>query len=76
MVCYDTGGLIYDYLRYQRGLIFAGLDVALNEGQVHHYLGVTRSLLFHPVPLDTMAADVADEVKERLASRYRYEWTP
>jgi hypothetical protein len=76
MVCYDTGALIYEYLRYGEGLVFAGLDVELVQGRVHHYKGVTRSEMFGPLPCDVQAASIEDELREDLASRYSYHWDP
>lgn len=74
MVCYDTAALIYEYLRHEEGLLFAGLDVGLADGQVHHYLGITRSALFGATPLDALAEDVEGEVRDRLTSHYGYNW--
>ena len=74
MVCYDTAALIYEYLRHEEGLLFAGLDVGLADGQVHHYLGITRSALFGATPLDALAEDVEGEVRDRLSCRYGYTW--
>lgn len=72
MAVFDTGALIYEYLRYERGLVFAGLDVELAGQKVHHYGGVTRSEMFGPMPLDVRANDVENEVRDRLATAYSY----
>ena len=74
MVCYDTAALVYEYLRYDRQLIFAGLDVGVMSGQVKHYVGVTRSGLFGPTPLDTIASTVEDEVSRQILDHYGYQW--
>lgn len=75
MACYDTGARVYEYLRYEAGLVFAGDDVELLDCEVHHYGGITRSKLFGAMPLDTLQEDVDGEVRERLASRYGYVWS-
>jgi hypothetical protein len=74
MACYDTGALVYEHLRFEQGLVFAGVDIALHDDQVHHYGGITRSSMFGPMPLDTLQEDVDGEVRERLAVRYGYAW--
>lgn len=74
MAVYDTAGLIYEHLRYGEGMIFAGLDVELARGQVHHYGGITRSACYGPMPFDAQAEDVEDEVLHRLAVHYGYTW--
>lgn len=74
MVCYDTAALVYDYLRQHEGLVFAGVNVEVASGEVHHYRGITRSAIFGPTPLDTLAEDVETAVQDRLAERYGYVW--
>jgi hypothetical protein len=76
MVCYDTAALVYEYLRYDQGLLFAGLDEAFARGRVHHYRGVTRSARFGAMPLDALADDIEGEVRDRLVTRYGYTWEP
>ncbi len=76
MVVRDTGGEIYEHLRYRAGLSFAGTPIELSDGEVHHYLGVTRHVLHGPHALDTKPEDVAEEVIARLATVYGYQWKP
>jgi len=76
MVCYDTAARVYEYLRYDEGLVFAGLDVELAEGRVHHYGGVTRAEVFGPMPLDVQTKDIEEELRDHLASMYSYHWRP
>lgn len=74
LVVRDTGGEIYEYLRFRRGLAFAGGPVDLIDGQVHHYLGVTRHVLYGSHAMDTAPDEVADEVIARLRTVYGFEW--
>jgi hypothetical protein len=74
MACYDTAALVYEYLRYNQALVFAGLDVELAEGRVHHYGGVTRSEVFGPMPVDFQAKDIEEDLRDQLATRYSYDW--
>ena len=74
MVVYDTASLVYEHLKYGEGLVFAGLDIELADGRVHHYGGVTRSEMFGPMPMDVRADDIEHELRDRLESRYSYSW--
>lgn len=74
IVVYDTAAKVYEHLRYVEGLPFAGLDLELNDGKVHHYGGVTRSAMYGPMPIDTLAADVEAEVRDHLLDRYDHRW--
>lgn len=73
---YDTAADLYQHLRYEKGLLFAGMPLELLDGEVHHYSGVTRHALLGPTLLDTDEETVADEVVARLADRYGYQWKP
>jgi hypothetical protein len=74
MACYDTASLVYEYLKVDEGLLFAGIDVELSANRVHHYGGITRSAVFGAMPLDTLQSDVDAEVRDRLATHYGYVW--
>jgi len=76
MACYDTGAEVYQHLRFQKEMLFAGIPMELIDDEVHHYSGVTRYSLHGSSALDTKEEDVAEEVIERLESRYRYRWEP
>jgi hypothetical protein len=76
MVCYDTGSEVYQHLRFEKEMLFAGIPMELIDDEVHHYSGVTRYSLYGSSALDTKEEDVADEVIDRLASRYGYAWKP
>lgn len=73
---YDTGSDIYNYLRFRREMLFAGIPMELIDGEVHHYAGVTRCSLWGPFLLDTDERTIEDEVIARLADRYGYIWEP
>jgi hypothetical protein len=74
VVHYDTGAEIFQYLRYDKEMLFAGVPMELQDGEVHHYSGVTRYSLFGPSVLNTAEADTEVEVVDRLATRYGYQW--
>lgn len=76
MACYDTAADVYEHLKFERELLFAGIPIELAGDEVHHYSGVTRFSLHGPFALDTAAADIEAEVVARLAERYGYEWEP
>jgi hypothetical protein len=65
---YDTAAEVYEFLRYERSLTFAGLHVRLAEGQVHHYGGVTRGLL-DPAQLGRRWTRSVDDVEAELRRR-------
>lgn len=71
---YDTAAALYQHLRYEEGLLFAGIPVELLNGEVHHYSGVTRYALLGPTLLDTDEKTIEGEVIARLADRYGYDW--
>ncbi|MDQ6797735.1 MAG: hypothetical protein M3011_06890 [Actinomycetota bacterium] len=81
VVVRDTACEIYEHLRYRQGLSFAGTPIEISEGEVHHYLGVTRYVLagtryvsHGPGGLDVSPEDVAEEVIARLVRCYDYVW--
>jgi hypothetical protein len=71
---FDTGASIYQHLRFEKQLLFAGIPVELMDGEVHHYSGVTRHALLGPTLRDTDGQSVEGEVIQRLADRYGYRW--
>lgn len=73
LVHYDTGGLLYEHLRFVRGLQFASTPIELHDGEVHHYLGVTRSTMAGTHVAETSPAAVEAEVIAWMADRYGYE---
>lgn len=74
LVHYDTGGRLYEHLRFERGLQFASTPIELHDGEVHHYLGVTRSTMEGTHAAETSPDAIEDEVKRWMAERYGYEW--
>lgn len=76
MACYDTAADVYEHLKFERELLFAGIPIELADDEVHHYSGVTRFSLHGAFALDTDAADIETEVVARLADRYGYTWEP
>jgi hypothetical protein len=74
MACYDTGADVYEHLKFERELLYAGIPVELAGDEVHHYSGVTRYALHGSFALDTSTDDIETEVVARLADRYGYTW--
>ncbi|MGQ0615841.1 MAG: hypothetical protein ACT4PW_02445 [Acidimicrobiia bacterium] len=74
MACYDTGGDVYEYLKIDREMLFAGIPMELADGEVHHYSGVTRYALYGRSALDTDPDEVAQEILDRLDHVYGYAW--
>jgi hypothetical protein len=74
MACYDTAADIYEHLKYERGLVYAGIPVELAGEEVHHYSGVTRHAIHGSFALDTDTSDIESEVVARLEERYGYRW--
>jgi hypothetical protein len=74
IACYDTAARIYEYLRFQEGLLFAGIDIGFGDDTVHHYGGISRNARYGPTPLDRSAAEIEDEVRQRLWDRYHFAW--
>jgi len=70
-VYYDTGAQMFQFLRYEKQLFFAGLPETVHRRYVTHFWGVTRHVLN---PQDNIgAADftkVDDIVRHRLESVY------
>jgi hypothetical protein len=73
LVHYDTGGRLYEHLRFERGLQFAATPIELHEGEVHHYLGVTRSTMTGTHAAETSPGSIEAEVIAWMAERYGYE---
>jgi hypothetical protein len=61
-------------LRFQEGLLFAGIDIGFGDDTVHHYGGISRNARYGPTPLDRSAAEIEDEVRQRLWDRYHFAW--
>jgi len=71
----DTGSDVYQWCKYQRGLLFAGVSSLLRKDEVKHYWGVTRRIV--PGEQDrqsTLLADIEDEVSGRLIHEYGVDW--
>lgn len=74
LVHYDTGGRLYEHLRFERGLQFASTPIELHDGEVHHYLGVTRSTMVGTHAAETAPDEIEDEVLRWMADRYGYTY--
>ena len=77
MIYYDTGGAIYEHLRWQEELLWAGIPIEFNRGEVHHFSGVTRNVLWAHTGLtryDVSESEIEDEVVAQLRERYGYDW--
>ena len=68
----DTGADIYQWCRYHRDWIFAGLDSRLRspEYEVHHFGGVTRVTAEPEQRLTAGTMPVEDELIDRLRQHY------
>ena len=71
VVWYDTGAQVFEYLRYEKHMFFAGLPEPVHQRFVTHFFGVTRNRLN---PADVHGAGdfarVESVVRERLRSSY------
>ena len=74
MVFYDTGADVFEHLRIERDLVFAGRPVELLDGEVHHYSGVSRVHVVGRSVDDVAPEEIADEVVAHLRAAYGYEW--
>lgn len=67
-VYYDTGASVYQYCKYTRDWIFAGVDCRLHEADVAHYHGVTRQTIsgdrLNATPLASVEQLVAGRLRE------------
>lgn len=74
--CYvfcDTGAMVYQYLKYRKGLYFAGFPAEIQDGQVTHFHGVTRGVLNPSDPICTHMQDILQQVRDRLKNAYGIE---
>jgi hypothetical protein len=74
VVYYDTGAQIFEYLRYEKHLFFAGLPEPVHTRFVTHFFGITRNTLN---PTDTHGggglAKISNHVRHRLLDVYGEE---
>lgn len=75
MACYDTAASVYEYLRFEKQMLWAGIPMEFIDGEVHHYSGVTRFAIHGRTAFDVSEAEVRDEVVLRLKERYDYAWS-
>lgn len=72
----DMGADVYQWCRYKRAMLFAGLPMKLvNDDDVYHYGGVTRLALSPWQTNGTQLATISSRVRDRLSSAYGVEWT-
>jgi hypothetical protein len=72
--CYvfcDTGAVIYQHLKYRRGLYFAGFPAEV-QSYVTHFCGVTRLLLDPSDPRTPSRDKVDQDVRDRLERVYGF----
>lgn len=65
-IYYDTGASIYQFCKYDRDWIFAGVDSRLHTAEVAHYHGVTRQAMNAGSHNATALTSVAQLVLRRL----------
>jgi hypothetical protein len=73
MAFYDTAADVHEHLRFERGLLYAGIPFELGTDQVHHYEGVSRYVLVGAMVDDTAPGAIAVELVDHLRTRYGYE---
>jgi hypothetical protein len=74
--CYvfcDTGAVVYQYLKHDCGLYFAGVPAEV-QNCVTHFHGVTRLKLDPTDPIAADLADIAATVRNRLEQVYNFPW--
>ncbi len=72
MAFYDTAADIHEHLRFERGLLYAGIPYELAADRVHHYEGVSRYQLVGAMVDDTSPDAIRSELVDHLRSRYGY----
>lgn len=72
-VYYDTGADLYQYLRYERSLLFAGLPFVMRGRYATHFHGVTRQQVVAEMKNATPLSSIVDQVAGRLAKEYGVE---
>lgn len=69
----DTGADVFQFLKYERGLYFAGFPAEHHEEYATHFHGVTRSLLDAEDANSTNLKDITEQVRTRLREIYEIE---
>ena len=74
MAFYDTAADIHEHLRFERGLLYAGIPFELAGDRVHHYEGVSRYQLVGAMVDDTSPDAIRAELIDHLRTHYAYDW--
>lgn len=74
MAFYDTAADVHEHLRFERGLLYAGIPFELGTDRVHHYEGVSRYVLVGAMIDDTAPDSIERELVDHLRTRYGYHW--
>ncbi|MFP5370241.1 MAG: hypothetical protein ACLGI3_05775 [Actinomycetes bacterium] len=74
MAFYDTAADVHEHLRFERGLLYAGIPFELAGDRVHHYEGVSRYQLVGAMVDDTSPDAIHQELVDHLRNRYGYTW--
>lgn len=74
MAFYDTAADVHEHLRFERGLLYAGLPFELGADRVHHYEGVSRYVLVGAMIDDTSPDTIHEELVDHLRTRYGFDW--
>lgn len=70
-LCYDTGAMIFEYLKYHCLMSFVGLPESASQKYTTHYRGVTRHTLDPHNVISYQYLDIINyEVQQRLADKY------
>ena len=70
---YDTGAVIYEYLK-EKGYHFIGYDFYAYPFFCKHYCGVTRNKLYDNEPVSTSESDISSTIRLRLQELYGFEF--
>lgn len=74
--CYvfcDTGANVFQHLKYQMGLHFAGFPAEVQMGDVTHFHGVTRAVLNPDDPIATSMEEITGTIRNRLRNEYGFD---
>jgi hypothetical protein len=70
---YDTGAVLYQYLKHEAGDLFHEVPWRFTERYVTHFHGVTRLLLNPDDPNGTQLATITQVVAQRLKAIYKID---
>jgi len=73
LIFYDTGAMIYDYLRYRKHYFFASIPEPLHHLHTKHFFGTTRKVVSENDSNNGGGnMEIQEEVRLRLFEKYNY----